>query len=317
MRSFFLVFALFFSSLFAQTAPFAAQSDLAGDVSDAVLNHIYRRRLGFEPCGCERGAWVQGFGSYRSRNSDGSRERYEESFGGILAGLNYALCCDTEINFFIGGSWGCTDIRDGQPDYDTDSILLGMAFEHTCPNRFLGLTFVGGVLHSDRTIRAPLNVSEDAQGLFIFPELTFAYRWACLPCCPITTVTARYAGWFINDYQVRQVPGTLYIRDRSIQLFTLRAEAALPFETPDCWTFQPYAALAGRFQFDGNRVHARLLLTELRFSDGIDSSLAQIILGARAAKRFGRFDLTANLEGSFDSGNSTRVLGVLTLSTVY
>ena len=63
-------------------------------------------------------------------------------------------------------------------------------------------------------------------------------------------------------------------------------------KTPGCWTLQPYVALAGRFQCDGNRVHA---FSELRFSDCIDSSLAQIILGARAAKRFGRLDLSSRV----------------------
>ena len=48
MKSNLLVLLFSVSTLFANKAPFAVQSDLVVDLSDSVLNSIFHHRLGFE-----------------------------------------------------------------------------------------------------------------------------------------------------------------------------------------------------------------------------------------------------------------------------
>lgn len=55
------IFLLFASSLFADKASFAAQSDLVADLSDSVLNDIYHHPLYCYEGMCEKSVWLEGF----------------------------------------------------------------------------------------------------------------------------------------------------------------------------------------------------------------------------------------------------------------
>ncbi len=317
MKSIFLVLLLSTSSLFAQKAPFAAQSDLILDLSDSVLDGIFHHRLGFDRCAFERNVWLEGFGSYRQRQSTSERSRYHNWLTGILGGFNYAVSCDNYLNFFAGASWGEIDIRDEPPHFDTDSILFGMTWERLCENRFFGLAIAGGFLSQKRTFSGVFgSVKEEPQGVFITPELAYSCQFDCMCVHPIFSSSLRYAGFFAGDYQHRETLGTLYVKERSIQLLTLRGELAAPLPA-NCFYLEPYLGFAGRFQFDGNHIKGRLSLEEHSFSDGIDNSIGYGFLGFRASERCGCWDLQANFEGSYDTDCSWRTLGELTLNYVY
>jgi len=317
MKLILFVLLLSASTLFANKAPFAVQSDLVADLSDSVLNDIFHHRLGYDRCTFERSVWLEGFGSYRERNSTSQRNHYDNWFGGILGGFNYAVSCDNYLNFFIGGSWGEIDIHNESPNFDTHSILFGMTWERLCDNRFFGLAIAGGVLTQKRNFSGLFgDLDEEAQGVFITPEFTYAHQFDCFCARPIFTSTLRYAGFFVGDYQHRETPGTLYIKKRSIQLLTLRGELAAPF-SGSCFYFEPYLGFSGRFQFDGNHVKGRLSLDDRSFSDGIDSSIGYGLLGLRGSKRCGCLDFQANLEGSYDTDRSWRILGEFSLNYAY
>lgn len=317
MKSILLVLLLSVSTLFANKAPFAVQSDLVVDLSDSVLNGIFHHRLGFERCDFERSVWLEGFGSYRERGSSSERNRYDNWLGGVLGGFNYAVSCNSYLNFFVGGFWGEINIQNDSFSFDTDSIFFGMTWERLCEDRFFGLAIAGGVLSQERNFSGFFgDLDEDPQGVFIAPELTYACQFNCLCMSPIFSSTLRYAGFFIRDYQHREIPGTLYVKERTIQLFTLRGELALPF-SESCGYFEPYLGIAGRFQFDGNHVKGRLSLDNQSFSDGIDNSIGYGLLGLRASKQCGCLDLQANFEGSYDTDRSWRTLGELTINYTY
>jgi len=314
MKSILLVLLLFTSSLFAQKASFAAQSDLAGDLSDAVLSGIFHHRLGFDRCASERSVWFQGFGDYRGRESTSQRGRYDNWFAGVLGGFNYSVSCNSYLNFFVGGSWGAIDIPSESPNFDTDSILVGMTWERLCDNRFFGFAIAGGVLTQKRNVSGLFgDIDEEPQGVFITPEITYSYQFDCLCARPIFSSTLRYAGFFVRDYQHREILGTLYIKKRSIQLITLRGELAIPL----CCYLEPYLGVAGRFQVDGNHVKGRLSLDDHSFSDGIDSSIGYGFLGFRGSKQCGCLDFQVNFEGSYDTDRSWRALGELSLNYAY
>jgi len=300
------------TSLFAQKAPFASQSDLVADLTDTLLGTVYHHRLGFDGCGYERSVWLQGLGNYRERDSSSERARYDDWFGGAVLGLNYGLGCDNYLNFYGGGTWGRIDIH-GESNFDTESYFFGMSYERICGCTFFGFALAGGYLGEDRTY---LNINEEPHGIFITPELTYACQ-LCQTClAPIFTATLRYAGYFPRDYEHRETSGTLYVERRSIQLITLRGEAATdPYECYLC--FQPYIGVSGRFQFDGNHVHGRLVNDRSNFSQGIDNSLAYGMIGLRVLKECARFDLQGSLEAGLDSDKSWKVFGELSLNYAF
>ncbi len=305
MKAVFLVLFLSVSSLFAQKVSFASQSDLIADLSDAVLDGIYHHRLCQPRCCYERSVWLEGFGNFRHRNFS---DDYKDWFGGIIGGFNFALSCDSYLNFFVGGSLGEIDI-DHESNFDTNSVFFGMTWEQLCGNSFYGFTIAGGYLEEERNY----SVHEEPRGVLFIPELTYAYQFDCMCIYPIFTSSLRYAGFFSHDYQHRETLGTLYVKKRSIQLFTLRGEFALPL----CYGIEPYAGVGGRFQFDGNHIKGRLLQSTERFSDGIDNVIGYGLLGIRASRRCSCVDMQANAEWSYDSDSSWRILGELSLNYSY
>lgn len=312
MKQFLLLLILYTSTLFAQKAPFASQSDLVADLSDSILNDIYFHRLNVKRCPGENRFWIDGFGNYRHRKDRSNRSNYEDRFGGVLLGLNSSLSSKNSLNIFVGASYGNIAIEN-ERDFHTYSVLWGSSFEHLCAHQFFGFAFVAGFLDEERYYQ---DIHEKPRGILLSPEFCYSYLFNLGCLYPTFTANVRYAGFFSRDYQHRELLGTLYVRDRTIQLITLRSELGsviplkyLPIET--------YIGVAGRFQFDGNTVEGKLFLDNQKFSDGIDSSIAYGLVGFRYIKRLRCFEFLANAEGSYDSDLSWRVLGKINLNYRY
>ncbi|NGX54887.1 MAG: hypothetical protein KR126chlam2_00507 [Chlamydiae bacterium] len=305
------------SALFAQKAPFASQSDLVADVSDTLMGGIYHHRLGFESFAYERSAWVQMLGNYRERDSSSQRGHYENWFGGVVGGINYGLCQDSYLNFYLGGTWGNVDMY--HSNFDTESIFFGMSYEKVCDRAFFGFALAGGYLAEERHYQG---VREEPRGLFVTPEVTYANQLCYRYLSPIFSATLRYAGFFPSDYEHGEIQGILYVQKRSIQLVSLRGEVATaPFACGRCLRLfhylQSYLGVSGRFQFDGNHVSGQLLGNRESFSQGVDRSIVYGMVGLRALKRCACTDLQASIEGNYDSDSSWRVYGEFSLNYAF
>lgn len=161
-------------------------------------------------------------------------------------------------------------------------------------------------------------INEEAQGLFITPDMTYSFQFDCACLSPLVTGYLRYAGFFSKDYQQSQASAALYIRDRSIQLFTVGGRIALPFQWDSCcFSFNPYIGAVGRFQFDGNQIDARLLDFNLSLSDGLDDCIGYGLIGFEFSREYGCLKIQGNLEGSYDSDCSWRALGELNINYTF
>jgi len=319
MKNVFIFLLCIVSPLFADTAKFASQTDLVGDLSDALLNGIYRYHPGygqccFDPCGSEPNFWLQGFGSYRNRDQKSTRGCYDEWFGGILGGVGTSLSSNRHLNFFVGGSWGEIEIDQESSNIDTDSILFGMTFEQMCDSHFIGFAFASGILTEKRHFKG---IKEEPQGIFLSPELTYSSCFHCFCAPSVVTATLRYAGFFSRDYQAREILGTLYVKERCIQLLTLRGELIPFLFDKRCFYLAPYLGLAGRFQVDGNEVKGHLILDDIHLSDNLDCSIGYGFVGIRSSRQCGCLCLQLNLEGSYDTDKSGRLLGEFSVNYIY
>ena len=308
MRSILLIVLILGATLCAEEkASFASQSDLVADLSDSVLGGIYQNRLGEEPYSAST-FWAEGLGSYREREADSDRTRYDAWLGGVMGGVNYSISCESALNFFVGGAWGRIEIQD-EHHFNTDAFFLGMSWEHRNALCGYGFAMAGGYLSEKRTFEGIL---EHPEGFFFTPELHYSRQLCFDGFAPLFTSTLRYAGFFVRDYQHRETLGTLYVERRSIQLLTLRGDLSFPIRAR-CFSFVPYIGGAGRFQLDGNHVSGRLIQSHQTFSDGIDCALGYGILGLNFSSGLGCLDFWGNVEGNYDTDQSWRVLGEIGL----
>ena len=292
----------------------ALQADLLADISDPILNNIYRHRTAFpcacyNPCGC--GFWIEAIGSYREREEN-HLARYNLRQGGFIVGYEVP----GGLGLFAGASYGEATVGEKTQNVDVKTSFGGMSYEHVFCNHFFGAAFAAGYTHLDneRYVMNNLVVGgierahAQPSGFFFTPEITYAHSFCNWWCSPILSGTIRYAGLFLGDYSEQGSNSNLAVHDRDIQLLTIRGELS----APKCTCFldiEPYIGVAGRFQVAGCAIDAELVGQALNFNSGISGNLAIFLVGFRSAKTLGCFDLFLDVEASWDHGRSYRIFG--------
>lgn len=303
------------------TTGIALQADVLADLSDTILGGVYRNRAAFPCCYvvCERGLWVEGLGSYRNRNRNDSHFGYNIWQGGFLVGYDYPAFCGA-ISLFGGASFGEAEVDQSTQQTDLSHYFGGVSFERFSCNNFLGIALVAGYsqLDNDRFVMNNLasggveTAHACIDGFFISPEITYALQFPQWWYAPILSGTIRYAGHFFGNYTEKGSAANLSVKDRDIQLVTVRGELGLPFSKSSCLgcrRVEPYLGVAGRFQVSGNQVDAELLGQDLSFDAGNAQNLALFLVGFRGTRSFGRANFFLNLEANFDNHNSSRIFG--------
>jgi len=296
----------------------AMQADVVADLSDTILNGIYRHRTCHcTPCGC--GVWTQGIGSYRKRSDNSHTVGHDNWQGGFLVGYD-TYFCGGYANLFGGISYGEAEVDERTQKATTRSYVGGVTYERLFCNNFLGLAITAGYVDWDNK-RIVMNnlvpggvetARADTGGLFVSPEVTLGHHFASLWFCPIMSFTLRYAGLFLGDYSETGSVSNLSVKNRDIELLTTRFEVALPYGDSQgrcCWSLEPYFGAFGRYQVGGNRVDSELQGLPLKFNPGSPRNLVAFLVGFRGTQSFGCFNLSLNVEGSFDNFRSSRILG--------
>ncbi|MCH9626871.1 MAG: hypothetical protein S4CHLAM2_05020 [Chlamydiales bacterium] len=295
----------------------AMQADFVADISDPILNNIYRGRTAFscacyDSCGC--GFWLEAIGAYRERK-ERKLTPYHLRQGGFILGYATPVWCGS-LNFFAGASFGEGTVGERTERADTKTGFGGFSYERIVSNHFFGTACAAGYTNFKSTRYMMNNLAPDGvekvvgrpNAFFISPEMTYAYAFSSWCYSPTLTGRVRYAGLFLGDYDEQGSVSRVGIKDRDIQLLTLRGELSLP----KCTCFldvEPYIGVSSRFQLDGRHVSAELLSQAVQFDSGLSDYLAALLIGLRSAKTIGCFDLFFDLEANWDSGSSYRLLG--------
>ncbi|MBS0622646.1 MAG: hypothetical protein JSR80_06785 [Verrucomicrobia bacterium] len=295
----------------------ALQADVIADLSDALLIDIYRWRAAFTCCccrPCSRELWAEGLGSYRKRSH--GVDGYENWQGGFLVGYDVPLFCGN-AGVFGGASFGEATASRAQQGGDHASYVGGLSYERICCRTFIGAALVAGYTSLDNSRFVANNLvpggiqiaRSQAQGFFISPEITCAQQLVGGYMSAIVSGTLRYAGLFLGNYGEHGSSADFTVRDRNIQLLTARGELSFPLALCCGLCLEPYVGAFGRFQVSESRLNGELLGTLLSFDPGGPRNLGAVLVGLRGDKKWGRFDLFLNVEGSFDNHKSNRVLG--------
>ncbi len=289
------------------------QPDVIADLSDTILNNIYHRRLACSTP-CNRGFWVEGIGSYRKRSCAHNHIGYDNWHGGALVGYNMPLCQGT-AGIFVGTTYGEAEVDQHTQKAFINSYIGGLTYETCFCNTYIGLAFAGGYIDWDNDRFVMNNLANggveiarsNIDGLFLSPEITLARQFSlCIQ--PVMSFSLRYAGFFPGSYH----EDNFSVKDRQIDLLTTRLEAALPYSNTCgtcCWSIEPYIGVFGRFQLGGNHIDSTLLDQPIDFDQPGPRNVAAFLSGVRGTQNFGRLNLFLNLEASFDSASSARLLG--------
>ena len=295
----------------------AMQADVAADLSDTLLDGLYRHRFGCcNPCGC--GLWAEALGSYRRRSHGDDAVGHDNWQGGFLVGYD-TYFCSGNLSLFGGISFAKAEVDQTTQRADINNYVGGISYETRFCNTFVGVALTGGYVDWDneRFVMDNLatdgiqNAKADIDGFFLSPDITLIRQLSCW-CHPLLSLNVRYAGLFLGDYSEKGSSSNLTVKDREIDLITTRLEAAVPYTSAIgscCWSVEPYVGGFGRFQVGGYRVDGELLGQSLQFDQEGPKNLAAFLLGFRGTQTVGRFYLFANLEASFDSSRSSRILG--------
>ncbi len=299
----------------------AMQADVVADLSDAILNGIYRYRTAF-PCKCipcQSGVWAQGIGSYRERSHKKGRVGYDNWQGGVLVGYQNSQF-EGNLRLFGGVSFGRAEVDQHTQKADTISYVGGLVCERAFWNTFLGLALTAGYTNWDNERYVMNNLApggvESARantgGLFISSDASIAHRFTSLWCCPVMSFSLRYAGLIFDNFSETGSLSNFSTNFRKVDLLTTRLELSTPFTTSEnaCrLSVEPYLGVAGRYQLGGNHVSGELLEQPLSFAIPSSRNLAIFLGGTRAIYSYNRCNLFFNIEGSHDTSRSTRILG--------
>ena len=296
---------------------FTLQADVLEDLSDSLLDSIYRGKYDYLHCQeLHCGAWAEAVGSFRIRRQTVYYENWE---AGGLAGANWEAFCSGTLGIFGGGTYGEATVGQNTQQAQVSTALAGLSYEQMYRHLFVGFAMTTGYVgwENRRTVMynlAPGGVQEarvDINGWMISPELTAAgwlglsRKWSLL-----ATATLRYAGLFLGNYDESGSSANLSINSRQVDLLKVIGELALS-SGGDCWNFEPYMAVAGRFQVGGREVDGELLGQSLTFGSGSPYNLVEILYGIRGQRNVKCYTLYGNVEGLWDNDDGERVLGEL------
>jgi hypothetical protein len=232
------------------------------------------------------------------------RKGYIDVFAG--GAYEYATI-ERDNGYDVGNTIGAQNVR-------VSTGFGGFAYELPCHNHFYGLALVAG--YTDfKTRRQVANnlvaggletASGNPNGFFLSPEITYSYILNNLSIQPCLTGTVRYAASFLNSYDEHGSAADLQVKNRSIQLLTLKGTAEFCTSTRLAY---PYVGIAGRFQVGGNHVNATLLGQSISFDTKIGQNIVYGFIGLNFNRYFCGKNFSFNFEADFDNYNSIRCIG--------
>ena len=124
----------------------------------------------------------------------------------------------------------------------------------------------------------------------------------------------------MGSYSESGTNADLTVYNRNVDLLRIQGLLDLPFEFQQgfVWSrLSPHLGVAGRFQLGGHNVNSQLLGQSLRFDPGNPTNLFEFVLGIQGECECCGYSLFFDLDGTFDSGQSRRILGQVGIKAIF
>ncbi len=302
---------------------FAPEADILVDLSDTYLNGLANPC--FDCCRGESFFWTHGL--YSTRHREKGNERYRFGQAGFMAGLNFAVDCDTRVNLFGGYMAGRSKSREGEcgSEYDSFNYVGGAGFEMEVCGGCLALNALAGWTTLDQTRNIFDNLADNgvAQnrskrgGFFTTEEISYRYHICTRGFDPILFASVRYAGLFVGgDKEDGHVTALSFDR-QSINMLSTRFLISKAFSSTTCGstlTLEPFIGVNGRFALCGLTRRAEIFEERIYIPSAVDHCLAALLFGVKGCLTCGSFHLYTNLEGEVEGNKSDRFIAVAGLA---
>jgi len=328
----------------ADVTALIAQGQMLGDLTDAIYGALDGGRaagaantppLGYAPENMiardlaifrdgeakpVREAWVKGFGGSRDQDSHGLDMGSEQKLAGFVSGMDFFATQGWVGGAFIGGSWAKADVENSQT-LEAQSVFGGVYASRDVGTARLDLAALVGWSDYDSKRQVADNTDPDGtdiakadyDGWFVSPRVALTQPFMLGPQHAEVSLSAHYAGLFLDSYEEHGAQGALEIDRRQVHLLLGRAALALPtdYVHPDggLTRLTPTLGVQGRTQFGDDDVEGTLAGIDIDFSTGKDKALGAFA-GLRLEHETARgLNLFAAAEGLIEDDGSTRFSG--------
>jgi len=329
----------------ADVTALIAQSQMLGDLTDAVFGALDGGRaageakstspLGYAPenpvardlaifrdgaAKPVREAWVKGFGGTRDQDAHGLDMGSEQKLAGFVSGMDFFAAQGWVGGAFIGGSWAKADVE-GSQTLEARSVFGGVYASRDIGTAQLDLAALVGWSDYDSERQVADNTDPDGldmakadyDGWFVSPRVALTQPFQLGPQRAEVSLSAHYAGLFLDSYEEHGAQGALEIDRRQVHLLLGRAALALPtdYVHPDGarTSLTPSLGVQGRTQFGDDDVEGALEGIDIDFSTGKDKALGAFA-GLRLEHETARgLTLFAAAEGLVEDDGSTQLSG--------
>jgi autotransporter-like protein len=220
-------------------------------------------------------AWASVIGSWRQQSAAGITWSGEQQLKGMTAGVDLNWTPSLRVGAFAGAAKAELSVDDEAQEIDTDNFWGGAYVGGELGDYQLELAALAGWQSNDSVRRMVDNTvsggvdyaNANYDGFFVSPQASISRNWNFAGQPINSTLTLRYSGLFLEDYEEEGSNADLTVEARDVHLLTARGEIARLFVLPHMPEGLQLVAVGGgdvRYTF-GDEVAAVLLDQNISF----------------------------------------------------
>jgi hypothetical protein len=234
--------------------------------------------------------WGSVLGGYRDQEAEGAGSDFESWFGGAVIGIDGLAGSGTRLGLLAGAITGELETETNSQSIDTDNYFAGAYASFQMGYSFFDLSAIGGFATFDSSRRVANNLVlggiehaiADYDGAFVSPAAEIGTTFAIGGGDLITSLRARYAGLFLDDYRESGSAANWEVDDRRVDVVELRGQLAYALAAVETGggtlEMTVRTGVDGTFG-DGGSVDAILLGQSLFFDSDSDEAVAEGFAG--------------------------------------
>ncbi|MEM1076605.1 MAG: autotransporter domain-containing protein [Pseudomonadota bacterium] len=261
--------------------------------------------------------WVSGFGGYASQDGTGDVTGADQTYGGIVGGIDL----DTgnhAYGAFAGGSYSRIESDNDTQEVDATSVFAGLYLDRQYGAYWLNAAAMIGYTQfsSVRTVANNLasdgleTASADYNGYFISPSVTVGRS---IGNRVQASLGGYYAGLFMDSYDESGSAAGLDVDSRDVHVAAVRAElrydAHQSTNKTGLMKVKTWGGVDGLFNLGSDDIDASIAGLPLSFSASFADSAAVgfVGLGVTQSTTDGRLYINASLEGRYGTDDYSEV----------
>lgn len=242
--------------------------------------------------------WGAAFGGSRDQEGSGATVDLNETYGGMLLGIEGIKAGGLRIGAFAGGSTSQIGLQSAIQDIEVSAAFGGLYVHQDWTSHWVRAVVTGGWADHETTREIANNLVDggietaqaDYDGYFVSPAITLGGRLdELMPDNPLlASVRVHYAGLFIDAYSETGVSTPLTISDQDVHLVGARAQFALPFLQTGAdgaqFNFESRIGIDAQFNLGGPGVEATVAGLPLEFTASFEDEVASGFVGASISR---------------------------------